>query len=116
MAKFKTTRPTYTADAIPSDITDAQYLGNPILDNLVSTVIAMGTEMWATKRRLKLVEAVLEEKGVTSEMLEQYKPTAEKLAAWEADRDRFIDNAYGALLHTSSTHFAAGSEKRGDDR
>jgi hypothetical protein len=53
MAKLNTTRPTYTADAIPSDITDAQYLGNPILDNLVSTVIAMGTEVWATKRRLR---------------------------------------------------------------
>lgn len=115
MAKLKTTRPTYTADAIPSDITDAQYLGNPVLDNLVSTVIAMGTEMWATKRRLKVVEAVLEQKGVTSDMIEQYEPTDEQVAAWEADRDRFIDNAFSPLTHTSSTHFATGFKERGDD-
>ncbi|MEQ8508600.1 MAG: hypothetical protein RIF37_07560 [Rhodospirillaceae bacterium] len=115
MAKLKTTRPTYATDAIPSDITDASYLGNPVLDNLVSTVIAMGTEMWATKRRLKVVEAVLEEKGVTSEMIEQYVPTDEQNAAWEVDRDRFIDLAFGPLAHTSSTHFSADFKKRGDD-
>lgn len=115
MAKLKTTRATYTAEAIPSDITDAQYLGNPVLDNLVSTVIAMGTEMWATKRRLKVVEAVMEQKGVTSEMIEQYEPTDAQTESWEADRDRFIDNAFGPLAHTSRTHFSADFKKRGDD-
>jgi len=115
MAKLKTTRPTYAVDAIPSDITDASYLGNPVLDNLVSTVIAMGTEMWATKRRLKVVEALLEEKGVTGEMIEKYEPTATQTAAWEVDRDRFIDMAFSPLAHTSSTHFSADFKKRGDE-
>lgn len=115
MAKLKTTRPTYTADAIPSDIKDAVYLGNPILDNLVGTVIAMGTEMWETKRRLKVVEALLEEKGVTSEMIEQFEPSEEQTAAWEADRDSFIDLAFGPLAHPGRTNFTADFPKRGDD-
>ena len=115
MAKLKTTRPTYTADAIPSDIKDAVYLGNPVLDNLVSTVIAMGTDMWATKRRLKVVEALLEEKGVTSEMIEQYVPTEEQTAAWEVDRDRFIDLTMGPLAHPGKTHFSADFKHSGDD-
>lgn len=115
MAKLKTTRPTYTADAIPSDITDAVYLGNPVLDNLVSTVIAMGTEMWETKRRLKVVEALLEEKGVTSEMIEQFVPSEEQTAAWEADRDSFIDLAFGPLAHPGRKSFKTGFEKRGDE-
>lgn len=115
MAKLKTTRPTYTADAIPSDITEAVYLGNPILDNLVSTVIAMGTEMWETKRRLKVVEAVLEEKGVTSEMIEQFVPSEEQTAAWEADRDSFIDLAFGPLARIGTTDFKADFPKRGSD-
>lgn len=115
MAKLKTTRPTYTADAIPSDITDAVYLGNPVLDNLVSTVIAMGSEMWETKRRLKVVEALLEEKGVTAEMIEKYEPTAAQVAAWEADRDSFIDLAFGPLAHPGRKSFKTGFDHKGDE-
>lgn len=115
MAKLKTTRPTYTADAIPSDIEEAVYLGNPILDNLVSTVIAMGTEMWETKRRLKVVEALLEEKGVTNEMIEKFVPSDEQTSAWEADRDSFIDLAFGPLARAGTKDFKTGFAKRGDE-
>ena len=38
-------RPTYTTDAIPSDIKNSLFLGNPALDNLMSCVIAMGAEV-----------------------------------------------------------------------
>ncbi|MEY3464600.1 MAG: hypothetical protein RL603_1644, partial [Pseudomonadota bacterium] len=34
-------RPTYTVEAIPSDITSSVFLGNPALDNVVSCLIAM---------------------------------------------------------------------------
>jgi hypothetical protein len=43
-------RPTYAVEAIPSDITNSVFLGNPAVDNLLSCVIAMNAEMWATKR------------------------------------------------------------------
>jgi hypothetical protein len=114
MAKLETDRPTYTVDAIPSDIKDAVFLGNPILDSLVSSIIAMGTEMWATKRRLKVIEALMEEKGVTNEMIEQFVPSDAQTATWETDRDRFIDLTYGPLAYPGKTPFSADFAKSGD--
>lgn len=103
MAKLETDRPTFAVDAIPSDINDAVFLGNPILDSLVSTVIAMGSEMWETKRRLKVIQAVMEENGITNDMIEQYMPNEAQAAEWEADRDRFIDLTFGALANPGTT-------------
>ncbi|MCB2106884.1 MAG: hypothetical protein KDE14_04245 [Rhodobacteraceae bacterium] len=114
MAKLKTDRPTYAVDAIPSDIKDAVFLGNPMLDNLVSSMIAMGTELWATKRRLKVVEALMAEKGVTNEMIEQFVPSEAQTAAWEADRDRFIDLTFGPLANPGTTGMSADFPKRGN--
>ncbi len=90
-------RPTYTAEAIPSDVNSGVFLGNPQIDNLVSCVIAMGAELWTTKRRLKVVEAVMSKAGVTPDMVEQYQPSADESAAWDAERDRFIELTLGAL-------------------
>jgi hypothetical protein len=75
MATPKTDRPTYAVDAIPSDVKNSVFLVNPILDNVVSSMIAMGSELWAVKRRLKVVEAVMAEKGITEAMIEQYTPS-----------------------------------------
>ncbi|MDX2222438.1 MAG: hypothetical protein SFV21_06805 [Rhodospirillaceae bacterium] len=99
MATPKTDRPTYAAEAIPSDIKNSVFLGNPILDNLVSAMVAMGAEVWAAKRRIKVVEAVLAKNGIGAEQIEQYMPTEEEKAAWEADRDRFVALAFGPLTH-----------------
>ena len=47
---------------------------------------------------MKVLEALLEEKGVTEKMIEDYVPSAEQAAQWEKDRDAFIDLAYSPLL------------------
>ena len=94
-------RPTYTTDAIPSDVKNSLFLGNPALDNLMSCVIAMGAEVWATKRRLHVMQAVMSKHGITPEMIEKYVPTAEEAKAWEADRDRFVDLTFGPLANES---------------
>ena len=70
-------------------------------------MIAMGTELWETKRRLKVMQAVMEDKGITTEMIEQYVPTDEQNAEWEADRDRFIDLTFGPLANPGITHWSA---------
>jgi hypothetical protein len=59
----------------------------------------MGAEVWATKRRLHVMEAVMAQKGITPEMLEQYVPSEAQKAAWEADRDRFVDLTLGPLAN-----------------
>lgn len=109
-------RPTYTVDAVPSDIREGQFLGNPVLDNLVSVVIAMSTEVWSLRRRMKVFEAVMAQKGVTSDMLEKYVPTPEQEADWTKDRDRFIDLTLGPLADPShrnaSADFPADLSKR----
>lgn len=97
-SNLKTDRPTYASDFIPSDVERAVFLGNPVLDNMMTSLIAMGAEVWANRRRMKVVEALLAEKGITSEMVEQYMPTADQEAEWQQDRDRFIDLTYSPLL------------------
>ena len=97
MAAQDSKRPTYATDAIPSDVRNGLFLGNAALDNVVSCVIAMGAELWSTKRRLLVMQAVMAKKGITSEMIEKYVPTEAEKAAWESDRDRFVDLTLGPL-------------------
>ena len=92
-------RPTYAAEAIPSDVKNGLFLGNTALDNVVSCMIAMGAEMWSTKRRLHVMEAVMAKNGITPAMIEKYVPTEAERAAWEADRDRFVDLTLGPLAN-----------------
>ena len=90
-------RQTYTVEAIPTDIANGVLTGDSGVDKLVSCMIAMGTELWATQRRLKVVEAVMAKGGITQEMIEQYVPSAEEAAAWERDRNRFVDLTFSPL-------------------
>ena len=92
-------RPTYAAEAIPSDVKNGLFLGNTALDNVVSCMIAMGAEMWSTKRRLHVMEAVMAKNGITPAMIEKYVPTEAERVAWEADRDRFVDLTLGPLAN-----------------
>ena len=96
--KLKTDRPTYASDFIPSDVERAVFLGNPVLDNMMSSLIALGAEVWSNRRRMKVLESLLAEKGITEEMVESYMPTSEQEAEWQKDRDRFIDLTYSPLL------------------
>ncbi len=100
-------------EAIKSDVKNGVFLGNGVLDNVVSCLIAMSAEMWSTKRRLKVVEAVMAKKGITSEMIEKYVPSAEEQAMWEKDRDRFIELALSPLGNEGTRGIAADFPKRG---
>ena len=96
--KLKTDRPGYASDFISSDVERGIFLGNPVLDNMMASMIALGTEVWSMRRRMKVLEAVLEEKGISKDMVEQYVPTAQQEATWQKDRDRFIDLTYSPML------------------
>jgi len=105
--KLKTDRAGYASDFIPSDVDRAVFLGNPVIDNMMVSLIALGTEVWSNRRRMKVLEALLAEKGITNEMVEQYAPTAEQEAAWQKDRDRFIDLTYSPLLREGNLPVSA---------
>ena len=105
--KVNSDRPTHASDFFPNDLERAVFLGHPVLDNVVTSLYALGAEVWSTRRRVKVLEALLEEKGVTNEMVEKYMPTAEQEADWQKDRDRFIDLTYSPLLREGDLPFSA---------
>jgi hypothetical protein len=105
-------RPTYATEAIPSDVKNGLFLGNAALDNVVSCVIAMGAELWSTKRRLHVMEAVMAKNGITPEMIEKYVPSEAEKAAWESDRDRFVDLTLGPLANEGYRPVGSNFPKR----
>ena len=90
-------RETYVSPPVPYDFGAQELLGNPALDNVVTCLVAMGAEMWATRRRLSALEAVLQEHGVPASAVSAYVPTEAQEREWEAERDRFIELALGPL-------------------
>lgn len=95
-------RPTYAADFIKHDIEEAVFLGHPVLDNLVNVVLALSAEVWANRRRGRIVEALLKEQGITAEMIENYMPSAEDEAEWDADRARFVKATLRPLMRNGN--------------
>lgn len=104
---LNTDRPTYASDFIKSDVEKAVFLGNPILDNMVTTMIAVCSELWANRRRTRVLERLLAEKGISQEMIEGYLPSESEEAEWRAERDRFIEMAFGPLLREGSLPLSA---------
>ncbi len=112
MAAPDSKRPTYATEAIPSDVKTGMFLGNPALDSLVSCVIAMNAEMWSMRRRMKVMEAVMAKKGVTTDLIEKYVPSAAEKVAWEQDRDRFVSLTLGALADQGFRDMSTDFPKR----
>lgn len=99
---------THRGDFITPQTEDV-FLNNVALDNVMSTVIALGSEFWALQKRMNVMETLLEENGsVSKEMVEAYRPTEEQAAAWEEQRDRFINRVYGFLQNTDADSKRAG--------
>ena len=108
----KSSRPTYAADYIKSDVDQAVFTGNPHTDNLMTVVIALGAEVWAAQQRTKIIESLLETKGkVTKKMVEAYVPTDAEKAQWESEREAMVKRVYAVLARDTSAAPAFGSER-----
>jgi hypothetical protein len=100
MAEAKVDKTDHTTGFIPSETRDAVFLGNPVLDNMMHAILTLGAEVWAGRRRLKVVESLLAAKQpVTPETIEAYVPTPEQAKAWEAERDQIIQLSFGGLVN-----------------
>lgn len=95
MSSNKDNPTTYTTPAIESEVGKKVLLGDPRLDSLMTSVVALGSELWTTKRRMHVMESLLAAKGVGEKEIEQYTPTAEETLKWNTERDRFIAAVYG---------------------
>ena len=88
-------RPTYATDFILTDIDNVSFLGNAYIDNIATTLIAMGNEMWTNRKRIHVLESLLEQKGVTTNaMMETYVATDEQTAAWQKEREVVVDRLW----------------------
>ena len=89
---------THTGDFIKADTDRAVFMGNPHIDNLMTVVIALGAEIWTDRRRLRVVERLLETKGtVTRDMVEEYVPSVEEKAMWDKERDGMVKRVFDVL-------------------
>lgn len=90
------------APYIKHDVEEAVMLGNPHLDNLMTIVVALGSEIWAGRQRLNVIESLLESEGkVTQDMVEQFVPSEEQEARWEADREAMVQRVYSVLARNA---------------
>lgn len=97
-------------DYIKHDADNMVLLGNPHIDNLLTMVIALGAEVWQGQQRAKITEALLTKHGkVTTDMIEQYVPTAEESAKWAAERKAMADRIYSVMTRNTTTARAFGS-------
>ncbi|MDX2225300.1 MAG: hypothetical protein SFV21_21265 [Rhodospirillaceae bacterium] len=99
---------THTAPFIKSDVDDVVMLGQPMTDNLVTSMQAMGAEVWALWRRMRVMEKLLAEKGITQPMIENYVPSEADTAAWQTERDAFIVRTIGPLSREG--HLKVGAD------
>lgn len=68
------------------------------LDRLGKALITLAGELWVVKDRQRILEAVLEEKGIAaSELLDNYQPGPELAEQLTKDRAAFIENLLDSL-------------------
>ena len=90
-------RPTHAVDFLKTDVDQVRFYDDPMTDNIVTAILALSAETWSIRRRSLVVEKLLEERGVTQEMIEGYMPSEEDVVQWQAERDRFVEAVMGAL-------------------
>jgi len=110
MAEEKAERREYTTNYYKTDIDKVSFLGSPHMDNVVTTLIAMGNEMWTNRKRVKVLESLLAEKGVSRDMVEQYVPSEEQEVAWKKEREVLVDRLYGHFARQDEFTFASDFE------
>ena len=92
------TKPTYATDYIKGDWDKAQYLPDPHVDNLTAVVMGLGTEFWAMRRRMMVIETLLEQnKVINRAAIEAYRPSDAQAVVWNAERDDLIDRVFAVL-------------------
>ncbi len=107
MADKEYDRPTWASDFVKHDTKRAVFLGNVMIDNLVEAVVALGAEVWTNRQRQKVLEALLEEKGITDDMIEAYMPSDEKKQVWLEDRDAFVKRTMHVLAKQADLPLSA---------
>lgn len=68
------------------------YLGDPMLDRVMHIVMNLAEELYVTRDRLAVIEALLESKGtVRRDEIEHFEPTEEFTAGLKAFREKLVE-------------------------
>ncbi len=83
---------------LPQEGEEPSFLGDPVVDSLIESVIALGAELWIERDRRMLLESILEEKGLVArdELESRISSEAERDARSRA-RAELIERTLGAL-------------------
>ena len=110
-SKMKSEPPTYTTDFIKHDTDHAVFLGSAMIDNIMTALIALSSEVWTARRRNKVLEATLEKHGILKrELTEAYMPTPEENARWTAERDGFVRTMFDPFLRQADIPFSSSMD------
>jgi len=67
------------------------FFEDPALDRALAMVMTLAAELYVTRDRLRVMEAVLVERGVLEcDELERFEVPETERANWDADRDAFV--------------------------
>lgn len=103
----------HAAPFIRGDWSKSTYMENPHIDNLMSVVVNLGSEFWTMKRRLLVLEKLLDESQVVDrETVEAYMPNEMERERWAKERDDFIDRTFSVLMRETSENRGAISLDR----
>lgn len=98
MADQRTDRPDHAVDFVKSDYDQALITGDVHTDNLMTAVLNLAGEVWVLRRRQLIVEQLGQQKVfATAAAIDAYVPSAQQSAAWEAERDAFIERTLAVL-------------------
>lgn len=82
----------------PHDDVERAFLGDPLQDRLLDAVLALTAELWVERDRRRILEQVLEARGLLSaDLIEQHRDTEAQRAERAAARDALVRRVLGGL-------------------
>lgn len=76
----------------------AAFFRDPTVDRLMEVTMELAAELWVSRRRERLLERALIERGVLpADALELRAPSDDERAALRAERDALLGRVFGAL-------------------
>jgi hypothetical protein len=85
-------------DFVKSDYDKAVITDNVHTDNLMTAMLNLAGEVWVIRRRLLIADKLAEKKVfATAAAIDAYVPSAPETAAWERERNAFIDRTLSTL-------------------
>lgn len=83
------------------------FFEDPALDRAFGVVMALATEVYVLRDRVRALEAALAKAGLVDPAALAAEPGPEELAAAAADRDAFVAHLLGNLLGEQASKGAA---------